>query len=92
MRQRWGTMERILSSRERKSRIVRDICMDFDLKPRLAIERGTAMLVADSINDACQYFEELEKGTPLSGKCGIITTYEPAAVDISRVPEKGIEH
>ena len=85
-------MERILSSRERKSRIVRDICMDFDLKPRLAIERGTAMLVADSINDACQYFEELEKGTPLSGKCGIITTYEPAAVDISRVPEKGIEH
>ncbi|WP_165174805.1 type I restriction endonuclease subunit R [Desulfovibrio sp. ZJ369] len=92
LRRRWGTMERILSSRERKGRIVRDICMDFDLKPRLASERGTAMLVADSIYDACQYFREFQNGTPLSGKCGIITSYEPAAADISREPEQGEEH
>lgn len=91
LRRRWGTMERILSSRERKSRIVRDICMDFDLRPRLASGRGTAMLVADSIHDACQYFREFQNGTPLSGKCGIITSYEPAGADISREPEQGEE-
>lgn len=92
LRQRWGTMERVLSSKGRKSRIVSDICMDFDLKPRLASERGTAMLVAASIYDACQYFREFQNDTPLSGKCGIITSYEPSAVDISREPEQGEEH
>lgn len=91
LRRRWGTMERVLSSRDRKTRIVRDICMDFMRKPRLASGRGTAMLVADSIYDACQYFREFQNGTPLSGKCGIITSYEPAGVDISREPEQGEE-
>lgn len=92
LRRRWGTMERVLSSKGRKSRIVNDICMDFDLRPRLASERGTAMLVAATIYDACQYFREFQNGTPLSGKCGIITSYEPAAADISREPEQGEEH
>ena len=92
LRQRWGTMERVLSSKGRKSRIVNDICMDFDLKPRLSSERGTAMLVAGSIYDACQYFREFQNDTPLAGKCGIITSYEPSAVDISREPEQGEEY
>ena len=91
LRQRWGTMERVLSSKGRKSRIVNDICMDFDLKPRLSSERGTAMLVAGSIYDACQYFREFQDDTPLACKCGIITSYEPSAVDISREPEQGEE-
>lgn len=91
LRQRWGTMERVLSSRSRKSRIVNDICMDFDRKHRLYSERGTAMLVANSIYDACQYFREFQN-SPLAGKCGLITSYDPSGVDISREPENGEEH
>lgn len=90
LRRRWGTMERILSSKGRKEKIVRDICMDFDLKPRLSCERGTAMLVTGSIYDACQYFRLFESDTTLQGKCGVISSYEPTT-DISREPEKGEE-
>lgn len=92
IRQKWGTMERIMSSKGRKSRIVNDICMDFARKNRLSSERGTAMLVAASIYDACQYFREFQNGTLLSGKCGIVTSYEPAAVNISCEPEQGEEY
>ena len=91
LRRRWGTMEKILSSKGRKEKIVRDICMDFDLKPRLSSERGTALLVTDSIYDACQYFRLFENDTPLQGKCGVISSYEPSAADVSREPEKGEE-
>lgn len=91
LRRRWGTMERLLSSRGRMQRIVEDICMDFDLKPRLAGGRGTAMLVADSIYDACRYFRLFED-TPLRGKCGLITSYNPSQADISREPEQGEEY
>ena len=91
LRRRWGTMERLLSSRGRMQRIVEDICMDFDLKPRLAGGRGTAMLVADSIYDACRYFRLFED-TPLRGKCGVITSYNPSQADISREPEQGEEY
>ena len=92
LRRRWGTLERLRTSRGRMQRIVEDICMDFDLKPRLAGGRGTAMLVADSIYDACRYFRLFESDTPLQGKCGLITSYDPTQVDISREPEQGEEH
>lgn len=92
LRQRWGTMEKIMSSKGRKEKIVRDICMDFDLKPRLSGERGTALLVTDSIYDACQYFRLFENDTTLQGKCGVISSYEPSAADISREPAQGEEH
>lgn len=91
LRSRWGTMEKILSSRGRKEKIVRDICMDFDLRPRLSSERGTAMLVTGSIYDACQYFRLFENDTPLKGKCGLITSLDHTNTDCSREPDKGEE-
>lgn len=43
---RWGTLQKLRSSRSRMQRVVADIVGDFGTKPRLASERGNAMLVA----------------------------------------------
>jgi len=56
LRKRWATMEELMSAGERKQRIIADIIHDFGVKPRLNNDRGTAILVAASIYDACHYF------------------------------------
>jgi type I restriction enzyme R subunit len=63
-------------------RVVEDIVFDFSVKPRLSSQRGTAMLVASSILDACKYFELLQK-TSLKGKCAVITSYNPQTQDVT---------
>ncbi len=67
--------------KSRMGKVVNDIVMDFSCKPRISDDRGTAILVAGSIYEACQYFE-LFQLTPLRGKCGIITSYNPSTRDI----------
>ena len=76
LREQWGTMQKVLSSRSRMERVVEDVVFDFGVKPRLASERGNAMLVASSIYEACRYFELFEK-TPLRGRCAVVTSYDP---------------
>ena len=56
IRKRWATMEELMSAEERKARIAANIIHDFDTKPRLNNDRGTAILVAASIYDACHYY------------------------------------
>ena len=56
LRERWATMKELMSAAERKQRIIADIIEDFSLKPRLNNDRGTAILVAASIYDACHYY------------------------------------
>ena len=56
IRKRWATMEELMSGEERKARIAASIIHDFDTKPRLNDDRGTAILVAASIYDACHYY------------------------------------
>ena len=90
LRRRWATMEHLMSSGERKSRIIVSIVHDFGTKPRLNNDRGTAILVAATIYDACHYFR-LFQATPLGPHCGIITSYEPNHNAISREPVNGIE-
>ncbi len=85
LRSRWATMEELMSSGERKQRIIADIIEDFSLKPRLNNDRGTAILVASSIYDACHYFR-LFQATSFGPFCGIITSYEPNHNAISREP------
>ncbi|HXJ14012.1 MAG TPA: type I restriction endonuclease subunit R [Candidatus Limnocylindrales bacterium] len=85
LRQRWATMEELMSASERKQRIIASIIEDFSLKPRLNNDRGTAILVAASIYDACHYFR-LFQNTPFGKYCGIITSYEPNHNAISREP------
>ncbi len=85
LRKRWSTMEDLMSSAERKQRIIASIIEDFSLKPRLNNDRGTAILVAASIFDACHYFRLLQN-TSFGRYCGIVTSYEPNHNAISREP------
>ncbi|WP_338413188.1 type I restriction endonuclease subunit R [uncultured Sphaerotilus sp.] len=85
VRKRWATMEELMSSGERKQRIIANLIEDFSLKPRLNNGRGTAILVAASIYDACHYFRLLQN-TNFGRYCGLITSYEPNAGAISREP------
>lgn len=82
LRNRWGTLQVVLSSRSRMERVVSDIIFDFSVKPRLSSERGNAMLVASSIYEACKYYSLFQK-TPFKGKCGLVTSYNPQTRDIT---------
>jgi type I restriction enzyme R subunit len=90
LRKRWATMEELMSAGERKRRIVFDIIHDFGVKPRLNNDRGTAILVAASIYDACHYFREFQ-ATSFGKYCGIITSFEPNHNAISREPAESDE-
>ncbi|HEY4156642.1 MAG TPA: HsdR family type I site-specific deoxyribonuclease, partial [Polyangiaceae bacterium] len=82
LREQWGTMQSVLSSRSRMERVVNDIVYDFAVKPRLSDERGNAILVASSIYEACKYFELLQK-TVFKGKCAVVTSYNPQTKDVT---------
>lgn len=82
LREQWGTMQQVLSSRSRMGRVVADIAGDFGVKTRLSDDQGTAMLVALSIYEACRYYDLFQQ-TPLRGKCAVITSYNPSAGDIT---------
>ncbi len=90
IRKRWATLENLMSSQERKQRIVASIIEDFSLKPRLNNNRGTAILVAASIYDACHYFR-LFQNTSFGPYCGIVTSFEPNHNAISREPSNSDE-
>jgi type I restriction enzyme R subunit len=81
LKQRWGTMQKVLSSRDRLEMIVNDIWLDMKKKPRLQDGRGNAMLVCASIYQACKVYELFCK-TELKGKCAIVTSYLPSPADI----------
>jgi len=82
LKKKWGTMQRVLSSRSRLDRVVNDIVFDFNVKPRLNSDMGNAILIAGSIYEACRYFE-LFQNTELKGKCAVITSYNPSTRDIT---------
>lgn len=90
LRKCWATMEKLMSAGELKQRIIANIIEDFTLKPRLNNNRGTAILVAASIYDACHYFR-LFQNTDFGQYCGIITSYEPNHNAISREPANSDE-
>ncbi|WP_291201527.1 HsdR family type I site-specific deoxyribonuclease [Hyphomonas sp.] len=90
LRKRWANMEDLMSAEERKSRIIAEIIGDFSLKPRLNNDRGTGILVAASIYDACHYFR-LFKSKSFGDHVGIITSYEPNHNAISREPANSDE-
>ena len=81
LKKRWGTLQKVLSSRDRLEKIVSDILWDMATRDRLMSGHGNAMLVAGSIYSACRLFEMFEK-TELKGKCAIVTSYVPSTADI----------
>ncbi len=81
LKQRWGTMRKVLSSQDRLEKIAADILMDMELRDRLRSGRGNAMLVAGSIYQACKLYEIFDQ-TDLKGKCAIVTSYVPTVANI----------
>ena len=81
LKQRWGTMQRVLSARDRLEKIVADIQFDMETRDRLKSGRGNAILVSGSIYSACRFFDLFQQ-TELAGKCAIVTSYKPAPADI----------
>ncbi len=90
VRKAWANMEKLMSAGERKQRIIASIIEDFSLKNRLNNNRGTAILVAASIYDACHYYR-LFKHTNFGQYCAIVTSYEPNHNAISREPANSDE-
>ena len=81
LKQKWGTMQRVLSSHSRLEKIAADILFDMETRDRLMSGRGNALLVSSSIYQACKLYELFAK-THLAGKCAIVTSYEPSTRDI----------
>ncbi|TPM27264.1 HsdR family type I site-specific deoxyribonuclease [Mesorhizobium sp. B2-2-2] len=81
LKQRWGTLKKVLSSQSRLEQIVRDIMFDMEMRPRLKSGHGNAILVSGSIYEACKFYELFEK-TELAGKCAIVTSYRPSPNDV----------
>lgn len=80
LKQRWGTMQKLLGSKSRLEKIVADIIFDFETKDRLSNGRGNAMLVSGSIYEACKYYEFFQNaGFP---KCAIVTSYDGSTQSI----------
>lgn len=80
LKQRWGTMKKVFSSKSRLEKIVLDILLDMERKERLQNGRGNALLVADSIYNACRYYELfLNAGFD---KCAIVTSFVPNTNEI----------
>ncbi|SDG01766.1 type I restriction endonuclease subunit R [Chitinophaga filiformis] len=90
VRKAWANMEKLMSAGERKLRIIASIIEDFTLKNRLNNNRGTAILVAASIYDACHYYR-LFLNTDFGRFIGIVTSYEPNHNAISREPANSDE-
>jgi type I restriction enzyme, R subunit len=81
LKQRWGTMQKVLSSQDRLEKIAADIMLDMETRDRLKSGHGNAMLIAGSIYEACKFFELFDK-TDLHGRCAIVTSYVPSTASI----------
>jgi type I restriction enzyme R subunit len=82
LKQKWGTMQKVLSSKSRMDRVVSDIVFDFSVKPRLSSHTGNAILVAGSIYEASNYYKLFQE-TEFKNRCAIITSYNPSTRDIN---------
>ena len=82
LKKKWGTMQKVLSSRSRMDRVVADIVFDFSVKPRTQRGTGNRHAGGNHIYDACKYYELFQK-TPFKGKCAVITSYNPQTKDIT---------
>mgnify|MGYP000078381371 CR=1 FL=1 len=88
LKMRWASMKKVLSSKDRLSKIVNDILFDMGTKDRLQNGRGNALLISGSIYQACRYYQMfIDAGFD---KCAIITSYVPSENDI-KLEETGEE-
>ncbi|GAA7159820.1 hypothetical protein VN0480_04720 [Helicobacter pylori] len=81
LKKKWVNLQKVFSTKNRLARIVQDIVLDMAKLPRLSNGKGNAMLVAESVYNACRYFE-LFLETELKDKVAVITSYEPNITDL----------
>ncbi len=81
LKKKWVNLQKVFSTKDRLARIVQDIVLDMAKLPRLSNGKGNAMLVAESVYNACRYFE-LFLETELKDKVAVITSYEPNIADL----------
>lgn len=81
LKKKWVNLQKVFSTKDRLARIVQDIVLDMAKLPRLSNGKGNAMLVAESVHNACRYFE-LFLETELKDKVAVITSYEPNIADL----------
>ena len=82
LKRKWGTMQNVLSSRSRMDKIVADIIFDFSTKRLLMSSRSNAILVANSIYEACEYYKLFQK-TEFKNRCAVVTSYNPHTSDVT---------
>lgn len=89
LKQKWGTMKKVFSSVGRLQKIVADILLDMETRERLQNGRGNAILVSDSIYNACRYYQLFQD----SGftRCAIVTSFAPSHSDIKGEGENHTE-
>lgn len=80
LKQKWGTMKKVFSSVGRLQKIVADILLEMETRERLQNGRGNAILVSDSIYNACRFYQLFQD----SGftRCAIVTSFAPTHSDI----------
>lgn len=83
LKKKWGTMQKVFSAEPRAKQIVQDILLDMETEPRLVSGRGNAILVGDSIYQACKFYE-MFVNAGFRGKVAIVTSYVPNPGDISK--------
>lgn len=80
LKQSWTSINKLYSSKQRLEKIAGDIIYDMSTKPRLKDGRGTAMLVAGSIFEACKYWEIFTNNG--FTQCAVVTSYEPTDASV----------
>jgi len=80
LKQKWGTIKKVFSSKSRLEKVVADVMLDMAKKERLQNGRGNAMLVSESIYNACRYYELFQKAGLKN--CAIVTSFAPSHRDI----------
>ena len=98
---RWATLEKVYSSKDRIERICNSILDDMEQFP-LSEDWCNAMLVAGTIELACKYydyFQNRSSNTLLHGRCAIVTSFEPSSDDLRKCidnphlePERKFKH
>ncbi|GAA6829823.1 hypothetical protein HpHNI20_14600 [Helicobacter pylori] len=81
LKKKWVNLQKVFSTKDRLEHIAQDIVLDMAKLPRLRNGKGNAMLVAESVYNACRYFE-LFLETELKDKVAVITSYEPNITDL----------
>lgn len=89
LKQKWGTMKKVFSSIGRLQAIVADIQLDMETRERLQNGRGNAILVSDSIYNACRFYQLFQEGG--FTRCAIVTSFAPSYGDIKGEGENHTE-